>query len=121
MGTENSQKLVHAFNELSSHKSDNRKGDFEVCTEYARSEYLALEMARFEGDTQLKKYLAFFVMIFTSAWSALTFITLWTSGQPSTVIITLLTTTFGYVLGLPYIITSHLFPKEKDKVKLPPQ
>ena len=76
------------------------------------------ELDRFKNDTDLKKKLTIFVVWFTSVWSAaiMLFFFLFGCGKVNVsdaVIITLLTETLGVILGLPLVVTSHFFPKQK--------
>lgn len=76
------------------------------------------ELDRFKNDTDLKTKLTIFVVFFTSIWSIaiLVFLFLFGYGEINVsdmVIITLLTETLGIILGLPLVVTSHFFPKQK--------
>lgn len=76
------------------------------------------ELDRFKNDTDLKTKLTIFVVAFTSFWSLAIIIFLfllgyWEVEVSDAVVITLLTETLGIVLGLPLVVTSHLFPKQK--------
>lgn len=76
------------------------------------------ELDRFKNDTDLKKKLTIFVVWFTSIWSIVImgFLFLFGYGEinvSDAVIITLLTETLGVILGLPLVVTSHFFPKQK--------
>ena len=76
------------------------------------------ELDRFKNDTDLKKKLTIFVVWFTSIWSIviMRFLFLFGYGEinvSDAVIITLLTETLGVILGLPLVVTSHFFPKQK--------
>lgn len=75
-------------------------------------------LERYTGDTSLKKYLTFFVMAFTSVWSSAILVFLFLTGYgkievSDAVLITILTETLATVLGLPLVVTSHFFPKQK--------
>lgn len=75
------------------------------------------ELERFKNDTNLKKKLTYFVVWFTSIWSAGILILLFLYGFGKTdfsdaVMIALLTETLGIVLGLPLVVTSHFFPRQ---------
>ena len=61
-----------------------------------------------------------FVLWFTSIWSFLVVVllyaksfNLWNCSLSDCVLCTLLTTTFGTVIGLPLIAASHFFPKNR--------
>lgn len=76
------------------------------------------ELERFKGDTNLKKYLTFFVVYFTSVWSVGILVILFLAGFgkvnfSDAVLISILTETLATVLGLPLVVTSHFFPKQK--------
>ena len=76
------------------------------------------ELDRFKNDTDLKKILTIFVIVFTSVWSIAILILLYLLGFhkvyiTDAVTITLLTETLITVLGLPFVVTSHFFPKQK--------
>ena len=76
------------------------------------------ELDRFKNDTDLKKKLTIFVVVFTSLWSLaiicfLFLLGYWEVEVSDAVVITLLTETLGIVLGLPLVVTSHFFPKQK--------
>ena len=76
------------------------------------------ELDRFKKDTDLKKILTIFVIVFTSVWSIAILVLLYLLGFhkiyiTDAVTITLLTETLITVLGLPLVVTSHFFPKQK--------
>lgn len=76
------------------------------------------ELDRFKKDTDLKKTLTIFVIAFTSVWSIAILVLLYLLGFhkiyiTDAVTITLLTETLITVLGLPLVVTSHFFPKQK--------
>lgn len=76
------------------------------------------ELDRFKKDTDLKKILTIFVIAFTSVWSIAILVLLYLLGFhkiyiTDAVTITLLTETLITVLGLPLVVTSHFFPKQK--------
>ena len=75
---------------------------------------------RFEQDTEWKNRFAWFVICFVSVWSfcviaiiVFNSLHILDSQIPisDNVMIVLLTTTFGNVLGLAWLVTSHLFPR----------
>lgn len=76
------------------------------------------ELDRFKGDTNLKRNLTFFVVCFTSVWSIGILTILFFAGFgkihfSDAVLIAILTETLATVLGLPLVVTSHFFPKQK--------
>lgn len=76
------------------------------------------ELDRFKNDTELKKSLTVFVVWFTAIWSIVIMAFVYLAGfnwvhVSNKVLITLLTETLGIVLGLPLVVTSHFFPKQK--------
>lgn len=84
--------------------------------ETTEKEKAALE--RFKKDTELKRDLTVFVVKFTAAWSIVIMVFVYIAGfnwvhVSDKVLITLLTETLGVVLGLPLVVTSHFFPKQK--------
>lgn len=75
------------------------------------------QLERFKNDTNLKKILTYFVLCFTSIWSVGILILLFLFGFgkmyfSDAVMIALLTETLMTVLGLPFVVTSHFFPKQ---------
>ncbi len=84
--------------------------------ETTEKEKAALE--RFKKDTELKRNLTVFVVWFTAIWSIVIMVFVYLAGfyeviVSDKVLITLLTETLGVVLGLPLVVTSHFFPKQK--------
>ena len=76
------------------------------------------ELDRFKNDTELKRNLTIFVVRFTAIWSIVIMAFVYLAGfnwvhVSNKVLITLLTETLGVVLGLPLVVTSHFFPKQK--------
>ena len=76
------------------------------------------ELDRFKNDTELKRNLTIFVVWFTAIWSIVIMVFVYLAGfykviVSDKVLITLLTETLGVVLGLPLVVTSHFFPKQK--------
>ena len=76
------------------------------------------ELDRFKNDTELKRNLTVFVVWFTAIWSIVIMAFVYSAGfnwvhVSDKVLITLLTETLGVILGLPLVVTSHFFPKQK--------
>ena len=82
-----------------------------------------LNDAGFKERYQRQKSTLFrFVLWFTSIWSFLVVLLLyaksfnwWNCSLPDCVLCTLLTTTFGTVIGLPLIASNHFFPNKKTR------
>ena len=77
-----------------------------------------LKDKRYELDTKLKKNWSWFVAIFISVWSvaALVILVLFGSSvlyMSDLIIVTLITTTLGNILGLSYLVVKHLFSLNK--------
>lgn len=84
------------------------------------SEFQKAQLVRFSGDTELKRTLTIFVIIFSSIWSffilvLLYFIAFGACHLSDKVTIILLTETLCLVIGLPMVVTRHFFPI-KDNV-----
>lgn len=110
------QQVIEDINKAQSHMpiSDSAEGQ-EIKTLNDKEQ---AELDRFKNDTDLKKKLTIFVVWFTSIWSIviMRFLFLFGYGEinvSDAVIITLLTETLGVILGLPLVVTSHFFPKQK--------
>ncbi|MDR1337612.1 MAG: hypothetical protein LBJ73_01115 [Rickettsiales bacterium] len=78
---------------------------------------------RFEQDTDLKKFEAYFVAGFISVWSVAVLVILcsdyWSGGEniPTSVYITLFATTLVEVFGLQWLVLKHLFPNGQKSKK----
>lgn len=94
------------------------KGKYENAPLIETTEKERAELDRFKNDTELKRNLTVFVVKFTAAWSIVIMVFVYIAGfnwvhVSDKVLITLLTETLGVVLGLPLVVTSHFFPKQK--------
>lgn len=110
------QQVIEDINKAQSHMpiSDSAEGQ-EIKTLNDKEQ---AELDRFKKDTDLKKILTIFVIVFTSVWSIAILVLLYLLGFhkiyiTDAVTITLLTETLITVLGLPLVVTSHFFPKQK--------
>lgn len=75
------------------------------------------ELERYKNDTELKKFMASFVVYFSAIWSFCIIIVIICTGASALklsdgVLITLCTQTLLTVIGLPGIVMYHFFPKK---------